>query len=77
VSSAVDLQRRLESPKYRQTIWVAEALLKDHPEILRSGETSIGVLLEFMKAMTLTYNRSDITQLVSKYLHERGIKVWR
>jgi hypothetical protein len=77
LASAIELQRRLESPKYLQAIRVVESLLEKHPEILVSGEISYGVLLESVKASKLGYNISDIALFVSKNLHERGIKVWR
>jgi len=77
VTSVIELQRRLESPKYRQAIRVAEKLLIDHPEILESCETRYGDIVEYVKIMKLNYNTSDIIQLVSKNLHERGVKVWR
>ena len=77
VTSVIEQQRRLESPKYRQAIRVTEALLRDNPKILRSGETSYGELVESVKVMRLNYNMSDIVQLVIRNLHERGVKVWR
>lgn len=69
--------RAFESPKYRLAIRVAEALLRDHPEIQRRGETSYSVLLESMKTINVNYNMSDMTQLVSRNLYERCTRVWK
>jgi hypothetical protein len=77
VTFVIEQHGRLESPKHKEAERVAEDLLKDHPEIRLEGETSYSILQEYVKSMTLFYNRSDITQLVSKSLHEKGIRVWK
>ncbi len=77
VSQAVELQRRLESPKYRQAMLVAQTLLDDYPVILSRGKTSISEILNTILKMNITYSLPDIAQLASKILHERGIRVWK
>jgi hypothetical protein len=77
VTKAVELQRRLESPKYVQAMLVTQTLLEDYPVVVSSGETSYKDIVTTIKKMKISYGVPDMAQLASKYLHERGIKVWR
>jgi hypothetical protein len=77
VSSAVELQSKLDSPKYMQAVLVAQTLLDDYPVVLARGEVSYRDILDIIRKMNITYNIPDIAQLTSKYLHEKGIRVWK
>jgi hypothetical protein len=58
VSCAVELQNRLDSPKYRQAILVAQTLLDDYPIILARGETSYSEIMNAIRKMNITYSRA-------------------
>jgi hypothetical protein len=77
VSRAVELQNRLDSPKYRQAILVAQTLLDDYPNIIARGETTYSEIMNAIRRMNITYSVADIAQLTSKYLYEKGIRVWK
>lgn len=77
VNQAVELQRRLESPKYLQAVLVSQTLLEDYPLVAARGETSYADIVTTIRRMKIGYSVPDIAQLASRYLHERGIKVWR
>lgn len=73
----VELQRRLESPKYMQAVLVSQTLLEDYPVVVINGETSYADIIATIRKMKIGYSVPDIAQLASKYLRERGIRVWR
>jgi len=58
-------------------IRVAQTLLVDHPSIESSGETSFRVVVGSITGMCLSFDAVDLAQLTSRYLHKKGIRVWR
>ena len=77
VKEALELQARLESPKYLQAVQVAQAMIEDYPSIRVNGEVRYSEVLEAVKNRKLRLNVSDVASLVSKDLTEEGIRVWR
>jgi hypothetical protein len=63
IKEAPELQARLESPKYLQAVQVAQA--------------TIHRLVRVVKNRKLWFNVSYVAFIVSKYLSEEGIRVWR
>ena len=73
----MELQRRLESPKYLQAVLVSQTLLGNYPAVAARGETSYADIVRTIRKMGISYGVPDIAQLASQYLYEKGVKVWR
>jgi hypothetical protein len=77
IKEALELQGRLESPKYMQAILVAQAMMDDYPSIRVNGEVRYSDVLKEVKNRKLGLNAPDVASLVSRYLVSEGIRVWR
>ena len=77
VHAAVNLHRRLLSPKYRVAEEMAQLLMDEYLEPREMREISYREILTFIKRKHVTFVVPDIAHLAAQYLHERGVKVWR
>jgi hypothetical protein len=77
IKDALELQGRLESPKYMQAILVAQALMEDYPMIRVNGEVKYSEILDEVRNRRLGIGVPDVASLVSRYLSSVGIVVWR
>ena len=55
VAQAVELQRRLESPKYQQALLVSQTLLEDYPLVVIKGETSYRNIVATIRKMKISF----------------------
>jgi DNA-binding Lrp family transcriptional regulator len=77
IKEALELQSRLESPKYMQAVLVAQAMLTDFPMLRAKGEVSYSEILDEVRSKRLGLSVPDVAHLVSQYLSNEGVTVWR
>jgi hypothetical protein len=75
VAQACELQRRLESPKYRLALRYTQILLEEYIEPRHRQEITYVDLLDELKARRVPEVK-DVAGFVRDLLRERGIKVW-
>lgn len=75
VAAAVELQRRLESPKYVEAARFAQLLLEEY--IGGRGEIRYRDILEHVREAKLPFAAPDMAELAAQVLTERGVRVWR
>ena len=77
INDAINLHRKLLSPKYRIAEELAQILLEEYIEPKGLKEITKREILVFLKEKKLR-ERGDVAELMARYLqHQRGIKVWR
>ncbi len=76
VAAAIELQRRLESPKYCEAARFAQLLLEEYLSRGR-GEITYRDLLDRVRVANLPYSAPDMAELAAQVLAERGLRVWR
>ena len=77
VNDAINLHRRLLSPKYRVAEELAQILLDEYVEPRGLKEITKREILVFVKDRRVLFVAGDIAELMARYLrHQRGIKVW-
>jgi len=72
IRDTVLLHQRLQSPKYRVALEVAQTLLDQHLK-----EVSYRDIVLQVKQMQIPFSTPDIAELTAQHLHEHGVKVWR
>jgi hypothetical protein len=72
VRDAVLLHQRLQSPKYRVALEVAQTLLDQHLK-----EVTYRDIVLRVKQMQIPFSTPDIADLTAQYLHEQGVRIWR
>lgn len=78
VNDAINLHRKLLSPKYRVAEELAQVLLEEYIEPRGLKEITKREILVFVKERKVLFVSGDIAELMARYLqHQRGIKVWR
>ncbi len=77
VNDAINLHRKLLSPKYRVAEELAQILLDEYLEPKGLKEITKREILVFVKKRHVLFVAGDIAELMARYLqHQRGIKVW-
>ena len=74
---ALILHYRLLSPKYRIAEEVAQSILEDYITPRQVTEITYREIVIQVKELKIPFSSPDIADLAARYLHERGIKVWR
>ena len=74
---ALRLHYRLLSPKYRIAEEVAQSILDDYITPRQVTEITYREIVIQVKELKIPFSSPDIANLAARYLHERGIKVWR
>lgn len=78
VNAAINLHRKLLSPKYIVAEELAQLLLEEYIEPKGLKEITKREILVFVKKQKVLFVAGDIAELMARYLqHQRGIKVWR
>ncbi len=78
VNAAINLHRKLLSPKYRVAEELAQILLDEYIEPKGLKEITKREILVFVKKRHVLFVTGDIAELMARYLqNQRGIKVWR
>ncbi len=78
VNDAINLHRKLLSPKYRVAEELAQILLDEYLEPKGLKEITKREILVFVKKRHVLFVTGDIAELMAQYLqYQRGIKVWR
>jgi len=72
IRDAVLLHQRLQSPKYRVALQIAQTLLDQHLK-----EVSYREIVLKVKQMQIPFSTPDIAELTAQYLHEQGVRIWR
>jgi hypothetical protein len=75
IRDAVLLHQRLQSPKYRVALEVAQSLLDGY--LKGKQEVTYREIVVQVKQLRLPFNTPDIAELTAQYLHEQGIRIWR
>jgi len=76
VAEAYNLHQRCLSPKYRIAEEIAQTILDKYA---KNGWEEIAYrdIITYIKATQNQFKAPDIADLVSQYLTEKGVKVWR
>lgn len=74
---ALRLHYRLLSPKYRIAEEVAQSILDDYITPRQVTEITYREIVIQVKELKIPFSSPDIANLAARYLHERGITVWR
>ena len=77
VRDAVILHQRLQSPKYRIALQVAQTLLDEYISKKPIKEITYREIVLKVKRLNIPFNMRDIADLAAKYLHEQGVRIWR
>jgi len=76
IAAAIELQKRLESPKYRLALRYTQVLLDEYFEPNHCEEITYRELVNELRARRVP-ETIDIADFMVPLLQERGIKVWR
>ena len=76
VAKALKIHNKMLSPKFRMAEQVANKIFEDYKE---AGKLEINYteIVRQIKILRLPFRGSDIPELAARYLHEKGMKVWR
>lgn len=77
ISKALKLHIKTLSPKYRIAEEVAQTILDDYLSKKASLEITYREIVLQIKRLKIPFNATDVADLAAKYLHERGIRIWR
>lgn len=77
ISKAVRLHYRMMSPKYRVAEEVAQTILDEYITPRQVFEITYREIVIKVKELSIPFSTPDIADLTARYLHEKGIKVWR
>lgn len=77
VRDAVILHQRLQSPKYRIALQVAQTLLDEYISKKPKKEITYREIVLQIKRLRIPFNTPDIADLTAQYLHEQGVRIWR
>jgi len=75
IRDAMLLHQRLQSPKYRVAVEVAQSLLDGY--LRAKKEITYREIVLQVKSLKLSFNTPDIADLTAQYLHEQGVRIWR
>lgn len=76
VVKALKIHNKMLSPKFRMAENIANAIILEYKE---AGIVEIHYrdIAGYIRKNKLPFKGSDIPELTARYLHERGMKVWR
>ncbi len=76
IATALKIHNKMLSPKFRMAEQVANKIFEDYKE---AGKLEINYteIVRQIKILRLPFRGSDIPELAARYLHEKGMKVWR
>jgi hypothetical protein len=76
IRDAILLHQRLQSPKYRLAVELAQTLLDEYTA---KGKREIAYreIVLRVKELHVPFSTPDIAELTAQYLHERGVRIWR
>ncbi len=76
VTEALSIHNKMLSPKFRMAENIANAILEEYKE---AGKLEIHYrdIAGYIRKNRLPFKGSDIPELVARYLHAQGMKVWR
>lgn len=77
ISAAINLHIKTLSPKYRIAEEVAQTILDNYLSKKPTLEITYSEIVLQIKQLRIPFNIPDIADLTAKYLHERGIRIWR
>lgn len=77
ISKAINLHIKTLSPKYRIAEEVAQTILDNYLSKRPTLEITYSEIVLQIKQLRIPFNIPDIADLTAKYLHERGIRIWR
>jgi len=77
VAGAIRLHYNLLSPKFRVAQEAAQTILKDYITPRQVTEITYREIVIQVKELKIPFRAPDIAELAAKYLHDRGIRVWR
>lgn len=77
ISKALKLHFRTLSPKYKVAEEIAQTIMDEYINKRERNEISYREILIHIKELFIPFNKPDIADLTARYLHEKGIKVWR
>lgn len=77
ISKAMNLHIKTLSPKYRVAEEVAQTILDDYLSKKSTLEITYTEIILQIKRLNIPFHAPDIADLTAKYLHEKGIRIWR
>lgn len=77
ISRAIKLHYRRMSPKFRLAEEVAQTILDEYIAPRKVDEISYKEIVVKVRELRIPFRTSDIADLVARYLHEKGLRVWR
>jgi predicted transcriptional regulator len=77
ISRALKVHYQMLSPKYRVAEEVAQTILDQYISTRKASKISYREIVIQIKEMRVPFSAPDIAELAAKYLHEKGVKVWR
>jgi len=77
IAKALKLHYKMLSPKYKVAEEVAQTILEEYSQDGELDEISYKDIVGQVKELKIPFKAPDVAELTARYLHERGIKVWR
>lgn len=77
INNACQIQRNLDSPNYLSAFKTTQTIIEDYPNIIQQKETNYKFILNIVKKTGIHFAISDIADIVTTELQNKGIKVWR
>ena len=77
IVQAMNLHKRMLSPKYRVAEEVAQDILDSYLTQRKVEEITYREIIVIVKEMRIPFATPDIADMAAQYLRERGVKVWR
>ena len=77
LSEAASLHLKLASPKYRVAEAIAQTILEDFILKRPTMEITYREIVYQVKKLRIPFNTPDIADLTARYLHEKGVRIWR
>lgn len=77
INNACQTQRNIDSPNYLSAFKTTQTIIDDYPNITQQKETNYKFILQIVKKTGIHFAISDIADIVTTELQNKGIKVWR
>ncbi|MFW6121972.1 MAG: hypothetical protein ACOC80_13905 [Petrotogales bacterium] len=77
IAKALKLHYKMLSPKYKVAEEIAQTILEEFSQEGTLDEISYKEIVIQVKELKIPFKAPDVAELAARYLHERGIKVWR
>lgn len=77
IATALRLHYKLLSPKYKVAEEIAQTILDEYVTKRSVTEISYKEIVGQIRELQVPFRTPDIAELAARYLHDKGVKVWR